>query len=414
VLVLSLRSLIVLLALLVAACGDDGAPADTGIDSGVDTGPPDTGPADTGPPDTGMPDTGPPDTGPPPYGLDTLVYNEDCVVEVVNPDMTIDVAATISETGCYQSLKDKTVISALIPFDLVSPLWTDGVAKRRFMAIPPGTTVGYEPDFAWDFPLGTILMKEFVLQPDENDPSSEYVMETRFLVKYRGIFWRGYSYVWNAEGTEATLMDNVVDDVILQYEVTEVGGSVRMHDHVFPARVTCLQCHAPRANGGNGPQTAQMNRNFDWTPFGGTADNQLRALEHIGFFTEPLPGLPDDLPRMVDPKDETASLEDRARAYIHANCAHCHRDNGSAITSTLWIPWETPLEDSNACIGRDSGGTPSMACESLDIRLVAGDSDASLIRCVMESGEMPPVGTYLPDPTRQVVFDWIDSLSSCP
>jgi hypothetical protein len=117
---------------------------------------------------------------------------------------------------------------------------------------------------------------------------------------------------------------------------------------------------------------------------------------------------------MVDPSDTTASVEDRARAYLHANCAHCHRDNGSATTSTLWIPWENLLEDTNACIGRESGGTPGDSCESLDIRIVPGDSTGSLIRCVMEAGDMPPVGTYLPDPTRQVVFDWIDSLSSCP
>jgi hypothetical protein len=32
----------------------------------------------------------------------------------------------------------------------------------------------------------------------------------------------------------------------------------------------------------------------------------------------------------------------------------------------------------------------------------------------MESGSMPPVGTYQPDPTRQVVFDWIDYLTTCP
>jgi uncharacterized repeat protein (TIGR03806 family) len=305
-------------------------------------------------------------------------------------------------------------VPALIPFDLNAPLWTDGVAKHRFMAIPPGTRVGYEPDYSWLFPIGTILMKEFVLQTDESDPSSMYVMETRFLVKYNDRFWRGYSYRWNPEGTEADLMPNVTEDMILEYEVTEAGGGTRMHAHVFPARTTCLQCHAPRANGGNGTQTAQMNRDFDWTPYGGTVDNQLRALEHIGFFDAPLPAPPDELPRMVDPRDETAPLEDRARAYLHANCAHCHRDNGSAITSTLWIPYEEALDDTNACIGRASGGTPGEACEGIDTRIVPGDSSASLIRCLMESGDMPPVGQYQPDPTRQVVFDWIDSLASCP
>ncbi|NIS32716.1 MAG: hypothetical protein GWN73_20615, partial [Actinobacteria bacterium] len=90
---------------------------------------------------------------------------------------------------------------------------------------------------------------------------------------------------------------------------------------------------------------------------------------------------------MVDPTDTTASLEDRARAYLHANCAHCHRSNGSATTSTLYVPWEAPLDDTNACIGRGGGGTPGDSCESLDVRIVPGDSSSSLIRCVMEAGD---------------------------
>jgi uncharacterized repeat protein (TIGR03806 family) len=387
----------------------DSGTADTAVDSR-----PVDGGDDTGPLDTGALDTGPPDTGPAPFGLETLVYNEACVVEVVHPDETITVAATVTETGCYSNVAEQVPVPALIPFSLNSPLWTDGVEKRRFMAIPPGTRVEYHPEYSWKFPIGAILMKEFVLQTDDNDPGSLAILETRFLVKYADRFWRGYSYRWNEEGTEATLMDNTVVDVLLDYEVTEADGETRMHTHVFPARITCLQCHAPRANGGNGTQTAQMNRDFDWTPFGGTIDNQLRTLEHIGLFAAPLPAPPNELPRLVDPADETATLEDRARSYLHANCAHCHRDNGSAVTSTFWIPWEASLAASNACIGRDSGGTPGDACESLDVRLVPGDSAGSLIRCVMESGSMPPVGTYQPDPTRQVVFDWIDSLTTCP
>ncbi len=409
-------------------CGDDTTVVvDSGVvdvDTGVsmDTGTTmdsttsmDTGTTmDSGVEDTGVVDTGPEDTGPPPFGLETLVYNEDCVVEVVNPDETIDVAMNISETGCYTDAVAKTVASSLVPFSINSPLWTDGVSKRRFFAIPPGTHVGYRGDYSWLWPVGTILMKEFILQTDESDPDSNFVLETRFLVKYDPRFWRGYSYRWNAEGTDATLVMNGTMDTLVDYEVTDTSGGTYMHTHVFPARVTCLQCHAPRANGGNGTQTAQLNRDFDYTAWGGTVDNQIRTFEHIGLFDAPLPGAPEDLPRMPNPSDTSASLEERARAYLHANCAHCHRENGSAVTSTLWIPWEYTLEDSNACIGRDSGSTPGDMCETLDVRIVPGDSMGSLIRCVMETGAMPPVGTYVADPARQVVFDWIDSLASCP
>lgn len=400
--------------LAAAGCSDSSATDAGGVDAGgVDASRVDAG--DAGAPDVGAPDVGLPDAGPAPYGLEELIYNEDCVVETVNPDGTIDVAPTVSATGCYASIEDLTVVPALIPFDINSALWTDGALKRRFFALPPGTTVELVDDLAWDFPIGTILMKEFILATDERDPSARFLMETRFLVKYEDRFWRGYSYRWNEDGTEAELLDNIMEGITGEYEVRQADGSTRTHEHLFPGRSQCLQCHAPRANGANGLQTAQMNRDFDYTEHGGAAiDNQLRTYEHIGVFSAPLPDLPENMARMVDPTDEAAPLELRARAYIHANCAHCHRREGSAITSTLWIPYDAPLEDTNACIGRAGGGTPGEACDSVDTRIVPGDTAGSLLTCLMTAGDMPPVGTLLPDPARRVVFDWIESLASCP
>jgi len=38
--------------------------------------------------------------------------------------------------------------------------------------------------------------------------------------------------------------------------------------------------------------------------------------------------------------DVTAPLEDRARAYLDINCAHCHKPTGSASNSGLWLDWQ--------------------------------------------------------------------------
>ena len=46
-----------------------------------------------------------------------------------------------------------------------------------------------------------------------------------------------------------------------------------------------------------GVNTLQMNRDFD---YGGVVDNQIRAWEHVGLFTKPLPAPPEKLPRLVD------------------------------------------------------------------------------------------------------------------
>ena len=48
------------------------------------------------------------------------------------------------------------------------------------------------------------------------------------------------------------------------------------------------------------------------------------TLEHIGLFTQTAAGPPEKLPRLADYNDDTLPLDLRARAYLHANCTHCH------------------------------------------------------------------------------------------
>ena len=58
-----------------------------------------------------------------------------------------------------------------------------------------------------------------------------------------------------------------------------------------------MVCHTMPAKFVLGVNTLQMNRDFD---YGGVVDNQLRAWEHIGLFTKPLPAPPEKLPSLVD------------------------------------------------------------------------------------------------------------------
>ena len=77
--------------------------------------------------------------------------------------------------------------------------------------------------------------------------------------------------------------------------------------------------------------------------------DQLVALTEAGFIRRagddghPLP--PFDAasaarePRIADPTDEGRPLEERARAYLHANCGHCHSDHGGgSVPLRLQVP----------------------------------------------------------------------------
>jgi hypothetical protein len=123
--------------------------------------------------------------------------------------------------------------------------------------------------------------------------------------------------------------------------------------------------------------------------------------------------LPDVAP-IVAPTDDAAPLESRARAWLHANCGHCHRPGGWAPPDlAMDLRWETPTEDTNLC-------APTQYYNPwfpLDDRVAPGDPDASAVWRRLSArglGQMPPLATYAVDPDADVVREWIASLSDCP
>jgi hypothetical protein len=217
--------------------------------------------------------------------------------------------------------------------------------------------------------------------------------------------WQGYSYQWNDAGTEADLLENLVDSSFKEWTLGD-----RVHKHTYPARDECNQCHALAAGGVLGFGAAQLNRNFDYA---GTVDNQIRALAHAGVFGDAfvLPPL-EALPRLPRPSDAAHSTEARVRSYFHSNCSHCHRQDGR--WPVIDFRYDTPLV---------AAGEPNA---NICNELVPGNAEASKLYVkdsVRESNlppgftgkPMPPLATLLPD-TRQlpILKDWIDKMTSCP
>ena len=72
--------------------------------------------------------------------------------------------------------------------------------------LPEGGKIEFSADGDWEFPDGTILVKTFYFDHDRRDPEAgARILETRLLVRGAGA-WKGYTYVWNDEQTEATLL----------------------------------------------------------------------------------------------------------------------------------------------------------------------------------------------------------------
>ncbi len=338
-----------------------------------------------------------------PHGLPPTRDNGDCTIPA---DDDTDFPQALSETGCYVDLEQRKVVPGAIPFAINSVLWSDGAAKQRYIVLPEGATIDYTPSGALGLPVGTILIKEFLIEAQKGDPNSLIPMETRFLVKRceEGECpapWQGYSYEWNAGGTDGTLLPDAPKTK--EWSVTN-DGEPETHEHSYPSRAQCVNCHNAAIGRTLGIQAAQLNRDLD---YGGVVENQLRAWVAAGIFGSSFPKEePEALFRMPSPNDVGYTLEERSRAYFHANCSHCHNSEPGAVQDSIDFRFQAPLVANNICD-----------------KLVAGDPDSSPIYMRDSEREdpliqMPPLATLIPD-ERQLptTYAWILQMpetGSCP
>jgi putative heme-binding domain-containing protein len=156
-----------------------------------------------------------------------------------------------------------------------------------------------------------------------------------------------------------------------------------------------------------GVTTAQLNKDHN---YGGTVDNQLRAFEHIGVFSKPLPKPPAELERLADYRDAKRPLDQRARAYLHSNCSYCHRKWGGG-NAEFQLLASLDLADMKA-VGVHAGqGTFFMP----DARVIApGDPYRSVMFYRMAKlgpGRMPRAGSNEVDEVGvRLIHDWIAQL----
>ena len=70
-----------------------------------------------------------------------------------------------------------------------------------------------------------------------------------------------------------------------------------------------------------------------------------------------MPGPPGSVPVLGAPTDATQTLDKRARAWLHTNCAQCHRPGG-LTPSPMDLRYATPLAATLACTVVPQSGSP--------------------------------------------------------
>ncbi len=336
----------------------------------------------------------------------------------------------LSETGVFASTRDHVPAPGLIPYTVNGQLWGDHAVKDRFLAIPGNGQIGFDEITypqpspgstpGWRFPDGTVLVKTFSMDMERGNPRSRKRLETRLLhfqqfpgtQEYGDQYWRGYTYRWNDEQTDAVLVDEKGLDLPLKIKVDDKFVE---QNYRIPSRAECTLCHTNAHKFALGVATMQMNRDHIYpSPEGeggqGVIANQLATLEHIGIFSKPLPKRPEELPRLVDFNDEKADVAARARSYLHSNCAHCHIKWGGGNAEFKLL---ATLDLKDMGIVDVPPGHGSFGIHGAKL-LVPGHPEKSLILHRMSMtglGRMPHIGSRVVDEEAvALVREWIKQM----
>jgi uncharacterized repeat protein (TIGR03806 family) len=307
----------------------------------------------------------------------------------------------LSETGCVDEADPRAPAAGAIPYMPNAPFFSeDRVYKRRFMFLPDGEMIFVsQTNNEWAFAPGTVLMKTF--------QSGDRYLETRLMMANADGDWSGWSYRWNEDQTDAELVEVAVDVTVPG--PTEDDPSIAWR---YPDGGECVHCHTAPTNRALGPETAQLNGPAYYASEGVWA-LQLQTLESIGALRNFTAGDIATAPALANPADQSADLNDRARAWLHVNCAGCHQPGGGGYGGADYR-WFTPLSDIGVCDQPTAVSTLGLPPGTRVI--LPGDPDRSLLyeRIIRtDSYRMHPYRNTVDEAGAALIRAWIASLDDC-
>lgn len=274
---------------------------------------------------------------------------------------------SLREFGFFRVPGEQVPDDDVIPYELNTPLWSDGAEKLRFIYVPDGAVIENNGDGLLQFPVGTALIKTFAF----GEGDDRRLIETRVLL-HRADGWLALPYRWNEEQDDAFLaLAGGRLDV-----TTPAGEDI---SYRIPNKNQCKACHS---------------LDDVVVPIGPKARNMSpasleRLVDSVALKTHP--SVEHRLPEWGDDDAPTAEL---ARAYLDVNCAHCHQPGGGASNSGLDLRWEQ--SDSYAIGVRKPPVAAGRGAGGMLVSIEPGEPDSSILLHRMESNEpgvaMPELG----------------------
>lgn len=315
-----------------------------------------------------------------------------------NADITFqDVPQKLSKTGLFKDVKTLEPEDFLQEYEVISPLWSDGAEKYRWIALPKGERIHFDENDPWTFPKGTILVKHFEIKNNQGTKR----LETRVMFRHNSR-WQGYSYAWNEDQTEAYLTVNSHTDTVTFGDDTL--------EWYFPDSQTCVRCHTEVSGTILGVGTLQINKKSNWKYKSGYYSNQLKVWDLAGLFSNNLPDT-NSMSSLAAVDASGRSSTDIVKSYLHSNCSHCHQPGGPTVLN-MDLRYKIPLQDMN--IVNVVPSTEDFGLSSPHIVEPGNPDDSTLwirINNTSKGKRMPPLSTAKDyDEMFEKIREWIENL----
>lgn len=312
----------------------------------------------------------------------------------------------LSDTGLFAETRPLRPAAGTQPYRIAAPRWNDHATAQWLLAVPGRDSiitsdgVGNIAGATWSFPTNTVLARTLNLEFSAGEPATARPVETQ-LLHWDGQAWNPYTYRWRADGADADLIGPAGTNDVFTVRDPDAPGGQRVIPWRYMTRAECLRCHNAWAG-----EALTLN----WLQLGSpdAPASQLRQLAGQGLLR--LQRAPSTAQTLAYPYDESFPLEDRARSWLHVNCAPCHRF-GAGGAVAIHLDYDKNPRDMRALDLKPLRGDFGL----IGARIIAsGDPFRSTLfyRIHTEgAGRMPHIGSRLVDPDGVALMrDWIQSL----
>lgn len=337
------------------------------------------------------------------YGTPATVHR---LTRNPNAGKTSPFPRKLSETGLFADVAKQTPAAGVVPFDIRAPMWSEGGKGRRFAAmVGAGDCVStkiwqnkgrnrIESKVSW--PKDTVLAKTISLEMENGNRATARNIETQ-LLHFDGEAWNAYSYRWNDDATDADLVGPHGGERRLNLKGSTYPGGRHTHTWRFHSRAECIRCHNSWSGFALALQPQQL------------TDDSAKRLTALGLIDADYSRKSEA--RLSNPHDESLALVSRARSWLHANCAHCHRENGGGSVPLI-LNAELGQDELRALNEKPTRGDFGM--KDAKVILPGSPWKSVLLHRIATSGtgHMPPLGPRdVDEHAIGFMAEWILSMS---